>query len=247
MTRPTPNTSLIVRTGSFALIAAALFTLTRMLPVVFSDGFHSGSLPPGQNAAQTAETALLGGWYFSHIMAMLTVPLFIYGFLAVYQSVRAQSGVSPAERVTLAGFVILIVAGVLYLSGAALDGIALGAVSKHYAAASGTEKEFAGMIVMAVTESAASFGAHYMILAMIGTGVLAYGLRLAGLGTFQSILGIAIGLLGLVGWVSGFFDVTFQERLWALLGMIALAMMWWISLGVVLIRGRKFSAAQVAS
>ncbi|MEP2983705.1 MAG: hypothetical protein ABJN39_19760 [Sulfitobacter sp.] len=242
MSIPTSNTTLTAHTGSLALIGAALFTLSRMLPVALSEGFHSGSLPPGQNAAQTAETALLGGWYVSHVMAMLTVPLLVYGFLAVYQEVRMRSGISPAERVTLAGFLILVVAGVLYLSGAALDGVALGHVSKHYMAASDAEKDVSGLIVMAVTESAASFGAHYMILTMIGTGVLAYGLSLAGLGTIQSLLGIAIGGLGLVGWLSGFFDITFQERLWALLGMIALTMLWWISLAVVMMRGQTFSA-----
>lgn len=235
------NDDLAARAGGIAVIAAALVTMTRMIPVALSDGFQFSLMPPGQSAAQTAQLALLGGWHISHVMAMLTVPLFIYGFLSVYQFVRARTGVSRAERVTLAGFVILVVAGILYLSGAALDGIALGVVAKDYAAATGAEKEVAGMIVMAVTESAASFGSHYMIFTMIGTGVLAYGLRLAGLGTFQSYLGIAIGILGVTGWATGFFDITFQERLWALLGMIGFSMMWWISLGIVLLRKGPFS------
>lgn len=225
--------------GGIALIIAALFTLTRMIPVVLSEGFNSNSLPPGQNAAQTAETALLGGWYFSHIMAMLTVPFFVYGFLAVYQSVRAQNEETVAEQVTLAGFFFITLAGFLYLSGAVLDGIALGRVSEHYVASSEAEREFSGLIVMAVTESAASFGAHYMLFAMIGTGILALGLYLAGRGSIQPILGMLIGVFAIIGWVTGFLDTTFQERLPALLGSLAATMIWWISLGILTIRISK--------
>lgn len=217
-----------------------------MVPVVLSDGFTSDSLPPGKDAAQTAETALLGGWYISHIMAMLVVPLVVYGFLSIYQSVRDQSENQVAERVTLAGFFVLTMGGLLYLVAAGMDGIALGRAAEVFEASSGSEKEIAGMIVMATTETAASYGAHYMVFSMIGTGILALGLYVARRGSIQPILGVLVGVIGLLGWVTGFFDLTFQKRLPALTGVLGLVLLWWISLGIREIRHAKTEAQQSA-
>ena len=184
-----------IRIGAIALILGAVLNLIRMIPVLLSEGYHSNSLPPGQTAALTAETALLGGWYISHILAIISVPLFIYGFWTIYQLIKEKHNDSIIQHIGLAGLSVLTLSGILYISGAILDGIALGTVSHNYILASGLEKDILGSIVMAVTELAAAFGAHYMIFAMIGTGILALSLKLSNKKSWHPLFGILIGIL----------------------------------------------------
>lgn len=218
-----------VRLGAGALVAGTALNLLRMLPIFLSGGFSFDELPPS-NAAEAAKTATLSGWYLSHVMAIVSIPLLIFGFLTIYQWIRDTSDNPAAERVTFAGFFGITTGLILYLVAAVTDGIALRKAADHYFDAAEAERETAGAILMSIHETAASFGGHFMAAALISTGIFALGMLLARCATVVAKIGIAIGVLGLVGSVTGLLDLSFQERFPLLGGIVAVMMIWWIAL-----------------
>lgn len=70
-----------------------------------------------------------------------------------------------------------------------------------------------------------------MASTLFATGLLGLGLH--------SLIGVAIGIVALAGFVSGIIDVTFEERFPLLGGFVGLMMMWWIALAVLLHRDLK--------
>lgn len=63
--------------GASALVAGTALNVLRMLPIFLSDGFSFDELPPS-NAAEAVKSATLSGWYLSHVMAIVSVPLIIF-------------------------------------------------------------------------------------------------------------------------------------------------------------------------
>ncbi|NES82672.1 MAG: hypothetical protein F6K10_15380 [Moorea sp. SIO2B7] len=112
------------RIGLLALLAGTALNMWRMAPIVLSDGFALEQLPPG-NPDDLATVATLSGWYLSHVMAVLSVPLLVYGFFSVYQTVTRNSTNTVAERLTLASVFGIATGAILYLVAAIIDGVAV--------------------------------------------------------------------------------------------------------------------------
>jgi len=226
------------RLGVLALVIGTALNMLRMGPIFVSDGFQIDFLPPG-NPDDLATVATLGGWYVSHVMAVLSVPFLIYGFFAVYQIVTRNTDSAVAERLTLASVFGMATGLLLYLVAAILDGVAVPRAVEHFLGSTGAERETASVVMTAIHETAASFGGHFMATTLFSTGLLGLGLYKLGRNRIHSLIGVAIGLVSLVGFVSGVIDVTFQERFPLLGGFVGLMMMWWIALAVLLHRELK--------
>lgn len=228
-----------VALGALALAVGTLLNMIRMAPIFLSDGFSFDEFPPNpEDAAEVAKTALLGGWYVSHVFAIVSVPFIVFGFYSIYRS-RTRGDDSVATTVTLAGVFGIATSAMLYLIAAVLDGVALGKAAHVYRDSTGTKQESAGVVLTGIHETAASFGGHFMAGALISTGIFALGLALANRTSIFPKLGIAFGTIGIIGTVSGILDLSFQERFPLLGGLVGLMMMWWLALSIMTIRGAK--------
>ena len=238
-----PGGDVRAKIGLLALLAGTALNMLRMAPIFVSDGFEVDQLPPG-NPDDLATVATLSGWYVSHVMAILSVPLLVYGFVTVYRMVTDATSDPVAERVTLAGVFGLATGLTMYLVAAVLDGVGVPRAVEHFLDSNGTEREAASTVMTALHETAASFGGHFMATVLFSSGLLGLGLVKLGRHRTLGIVGLAIGVVALAGFVSGIIDVTFQERFPLLGGFVGMMMVWWVALAVRL--GRAQVAAATA-
>ncbi len=226
------------RIGLLVLLAGTALNMWRMAPIFLSDGFTFEQLPPG-NPDDLASVATLSGWYLSHVMAIVSVPLLVYGFVTVHQLVTRNSTNAVAERITLASVFGMATGAILYLIAAIIDGVAVPRAVNHFLDSTGAERDTASTVMMALHHTAASFGGHFMATALLSTGLLALGLYKLDRRGAHSIIGITLGVVALLGVTTGILDVSFQERFPLLGGIVGLMMLWWIALVVVLRREVK--------
>ena len=231
--RPRPDGRVHAHLGLLALVIGTGLNMLRMAPIFLSDGFERTLLPP-KGAVDIAAVALLDGWYLSHVMAVVSVPFLIYGFVAVYQLVSSRATDAVGERTVLAGVFGLATGLALYLVAAVLDGVAVPRAAEHFLAAGDLDRAATSAVMTGLHETAASFGGHFMAAAMISTGLLAVGLVRLGHRTLHSLTGALLGAVGLVGSVTGVLDLSFQERFPLLGALVGVMMIWWVALAIAL-------------
>ena len=163
-------------------------------------------------------------------VANVSVPLLIGGFFTIQRKVRGATDDSLAERLTFVGLLGISAAALLYLVAGVLDGIALAHAAERYHAASDELRFVNAEILMAIHETAVSFGGHFMAGALVSSGLFAAGLRRLPNRSPLPIVGIGIGVAGLLGMVAGVLDLSFQTNFPLLGGLVGLMMMWWLAL-----------------
>ncbi len=239
----TTGTAVDAKYAAAALFIGTALNMTRMAPIFLSERFSFAEFPPA-GPEQAAAAALLGGWYPSHVMAMLSVPFLVYGLHGAYRHASGQRD-NIATSVIRLGFVGFATALSLYMVAAVLDGVALTSAAEHYDATSGSQQELAGALVMLIHETAIGFGGHFMAASIISVGVFGTGLLMSGRASGLAKAGAAGGAIGVAGLVSGVLDLSFQQRFPLLGGVMGAVMVWWIALGVATLRRGQQTADSV--
>ncbi len=223
------------KVGGIALIIGAVLNVIRTAPIYLNEQVSFSTLPPS-NLADTVLVAQVPGWIPSHILALLSVPLLIYGFFTIYQSLSVSNN-EVVERVTLAGFIGLSLGLILYAVAAVIDGIVLPQVVSHYVNVGPEEQGAAGLMVTIIHETAGSFGGLFMATVLMSSGLLALGLYLDNQPAWHSRLGVWLAILSLIGYLFGIINLQLGTN-FLLLGMLLMmTLIWWTTLGVRTYRG----------
>jgi len=161
----------------------------------------------GESDIITSSTAELphthaGIWPPVHIMLLLLTPAMAWAFIVVYQKLKAKGEAGLA----LPGLIGVMMYVVLSLPVLIMDGFVSPVLSDKYVAATGVAKD----IAFRIFEYNLLLGLALLMIAFIG---LAIGLVLLGAAFLRSKIfpawfawaGIAIGVIGLVGYALGLF------------------------------------------
>jgi hypothetical protein len=189
-------------------------------------------------ASRDAEAQLvtenLGTWYPSHGALILGLPLLLLGYLTLYGVLaeREQRGYSSAAIVALGLGLLLLIGAVV------LDGFVTPVLAQSYVVAPAQVREVAGAILDY------NFGVSLTILAIAFLSLTA-GLGLLGAALAKARLysrglawaGVAIGLVGVLGYVGGLFGPYWVFSP-AFAPFAIIFTLWGLVVGVFLYRGR---------
>ena len=174
----------------------------------------------------------LGAWYPSHVALTLSVPLLLLGYVSLYGVLlsKGQRSYSTAAIVALGlGQILLLVA-------IALDGFLTPMLAQNYQAATGAAKEMAGVtldynFLLSLILLAPGFFSLTVGIGLFATSLLKAKLFNRG---FAGV-GVALGLIGVVGYLGGLFGPYWV--LSATFAPFALAFtIWGVAAGIFLYR-----------
>ena len=197
-----------LRAGAAALLTGTALNMFRMVPVFLSEGFSFNEFPPHSIEAMT-NTALLSGWYVSHLFALISLPLLAYGFMSLYLVRRTSAPGSSADKLTLLG--LRDFDRPVFMFNRAIR-VAFARVAGVLVEAREPDRQVLGQILKSIHYTAASFGGHFMAFVMVGSGIYALGMYLFDKSRLIYPFGIIIGLAALAGTISGLLDLSFQLR-----------------------------------
>ena len=226
-----------MKVGGIALIFGAVFNIVRTAPIYLNEQVSFSTLPPA-DLIGIVTVAQVPGWIPSHILALLSVPLLIYGFFTIYQSLSVSKN-QVVERAALAGFIGLSFGLMLYAVAAVIDGIALPQVVEHYLNAELEEQEAAGLMVTIIHETAGSFGGLFMATILMSSGLLSLGLYIDDQPVWHSRIGILLAIVSLFGYLFGIINLKLGTNFFLLGGLLMMTLIWWTTLGVRTYRGLK--------
>ena len=217
--------------GGIALILAALLNITRMVPVFAHPAISMDNFPP-HSVAETVLVTQIYGWHISHIMALISVPLFVFGIAAFFAEARIR-GAAPSALAALAG---ISMAMVLYTVGAILDGLVLPNTVRHFADHIQAGEAHAGALVELVHLTAVSFGGFGAAVLLVSMAFVGVTWRIGFDRPIMGIIGLTLGGLSLIGFASGFLSLDIAKSL-RLVGPLSLLMfVYLIASGVLLMR-----------
>jgi hypothetical protein len=212
--------------GGFALLAGALLNMTRMIPTVLSDGFSRDILPP-KTVDDLIIFTKLSGFAPSHMMALFSTPLLIFGITVLFKVLWEQG-----QRVSgLAGLVLANSGFVLYLLAAITDGIVLPGIINEFAA-----DPLGGEIAISVVHSFATG------LAGAGAALILFGVGFIGFGFFRAkhaifgALGVLIGAIAFIGYITSILKLDFIESFQILGPLMMLTFAYLLANGLYLVR-----------
>jgi hypothetical protein len=219
--------------GGAALIDAILLTLTRNIPIVIGQPADSQELFP-QSASGIAQLidVNLSGWHASHIMALLSFPLFLWGFMTFYRLLVARN-----RRVIALPFIISMGLGLtLYTVAVVIDGFMTPVAAQNLLSATGEAQETATFLVSYTHNFALSFFAPALFAIVAGIGILSVGLFSTQLyARWFRWAGLILSVIAIVGYISGIFG-SHWDNFQVTGPVLMLVYVWFLILGINLMR-----------
>lgn len=213
--------------AGIALLAGALISIFRVLPIVLSDGVSGDNFPP-ESLHDVVFFSQLTGWHVSHVLFLVLVPLLGFG-IAQHARDTAKRGPESASLMTIIVFSLSLIAFTIAII---FDGFVLPHVAEHPDAATAGTPEAA--LVLFTHEAASIVGGTASALMLIATLFIGitqlHGSPHRRLGT----AGIAIGAISALGYVAGLLDLNISDGFARVSPLLYLA-----ATGIAMIRTTK--------
>lgn len=205
----------------------AILQIIRMMPIAMSDGITMLENFPPHNLVDTVFAAQLTGWYVSHIMVFIAIPLLMVGFYGLYQLIKKQKQYS----ISVLGLVLIFIGLILYVIGAVIDGLMLPEIASQFEQSTGNEKERLGVLINSMHHLAICFGGPSFTHLLSGTGLLGITLRKLKGFNWLGIIGMVIGGVALVGYLTGILDLLVTKSFLLTGGLTMLMFVYYLILG----------------
>lgn len=229
----------INRKAGLALILGALLNITRIIPIILSDKVTLDNFPP-HGLQDTMLFSQLSGWSISHIMALVSAPLLVFGMAVLASNARERDQFGPA----LMAFIGVSISMMLYLIAAVTDGFVLPQLVNNLSPAFETVPTQAGLLVETVhlfATTLAGVGAATVLITAFFLGITllrGFGAKIGG------GFGILLGIICLIGYATGFLNLNITSGL-KYVGPLTIAMFaYLIATGVLLMRTESQSSNQ---
>ena len=204
--------------GGYALISGAALNIFRLVPIWVHEGISFDNFPP-RTVDDSIFVSQLFGWNVSHIMGLASVPLLLFGAFALFEELKQRQAASQG----LAAMVIIQSSLVLYLVGLIADGLALPKLVDHFQSQIATRNEIALLQIDSLHLMATSFGGFAAALMLVATLFVGAGVARGFQKRVFGSLGMGIGLVSLIGFLSGFLDLDITKSLFTV-GPLSVAM-----------------------
>ena len=220
----------LVKKGGLALLIGGLLNILRVVPIALSDGVTSENFPP-QTVSDIILFSQFPVWQVSHVLALIAAILLIFGITVLMKAVeqRGQAGPALMTRIIL-GFSM-----VLFMIAFVSDGLVLSfTVEKLGAETLGLNHA----LIEYVHIVALSFAGMSAAL-MLGSGLF---LGIALIRAFDARalggIGLALGLISLLGYASGLLSLNFTKTIHLVGPLVVLMFLYFAVLGIQMLRGR---------
>lgn len=216
----------LTRLGGSALIISTILFFIGLGTHPFSEA--TGGVPFINHINES-----IGVWYPSHVILVLIWPVGLLGFLILYR-VLAQK----EERFySMAALLSLGFASGLLLVAFLLDGFLYPALAASYDAASAANKPAALLVFEAANQFGLTVFVPGLLALYVGYGLVAASLLRSELyNRWLAWAGIAIALVGVLGYAAGIFGPTFLN-LPVVAPFSSIATVWVLILGIFVYRG----------
>lgn len=221
----------VYKLGGVALIAGAVLNITRVPPIMLSEGVSRANFPP-HGLVDTVYVTSLYSWHISHIMAIISVPLLLLGLL-VLSGVLADKGQRNAGLAALFGIGS---GAALYFFAAVIDGIVLPSHIRNMTDLIDTNPELAEALIDRTHLFATAFGGIAAPMMLISAVFLGKGQLLGFKNKLLGYFGIALGIVGLAGYVTGFLPLNISDAITRVGPLMLLFFVYLIIHGVALMR-----------
>lgn len=218
--------------GAIALIIGAFLNMIRMIPIYLEVGLNG--YPPA-NLAATVEIAQGGGYYLSHILAIVAAPFWLVGFYSLYKHLRKSSS-NRGLTLALAGFSI---GQILYVIGVVVHGLVLPELSHEFINASVENQNIMAPLFEFSHHLATGLGGLGFAHILISTGILGIFLR-----TEFKVLGViamGIGLFAVIGYSTGFLALLLFKSFQLTTAFVGAGFIFYFATGISMLRSPKFT------
>lgn len=223
------NTNKIVGIG---LIIGGFLQMIRMMPIAMSDGIKMLENFPPHTMEETINAAHSSGWHISHMMVFLATPLLMTGFYGFYKLVNKNE----KSNISILALIVLLIGLLLYNFGAVIDGLFLPVVGHEVLEATGDAKNIWSVLATYTHEFAVNFGGLAFAHLLLGTGLMGFGLnKVDGFKIFD-IIGMVIGAVGLVGYLTGILDLIVTGSFMLTGGLTMIMFIYFFELGFKIFR-----------
>ena len=176
----------------------------------------------------------IGIWYPSHTALILSYPLAVLGFAALYRVLKEKE-----ERVySIPGVLSISLAAILLIVSLILDGYVTPLLAQDYLAATGVARDTASAILsynlrLSLSVLGAGFFVYTAGVALLGASLVKAKLYTKWLG----YVGLIVGLVGVLGFIGGLFGPYWVLSV-AFTPYAIILNIWIIATGALLYRGR---------
>ena len=190
--------------AGIALLAGAVISVLRVLPIALADGVGSDRFPP-ESLEDIVYFSQLSSWHISHVLFLVLLPLLGFGVVQLARD-AARNGAGSASLMATTVFSLSLIS---YLVAIIFDGFVLPHVAEHPDALTDGSPEAA--LVLFTHEAASIVGgtaSALMLVAALFIGIA----QLTGLGHRRlGLMGIAIGAISSIGYLTGLLDLNISN------------------------------------
>lgn len=221
-----------IKIGAISLILGSFLNMIRMGPIYLDKQIGFTGYPP-QSLIETVAIAQRVGYYISHAMVFIAMPLFLIGFYVLYKELKSSSS-NILLTLSLIGFSI---GQMFYLIGVVLHGLVLPEMAREYIEASDTFQAAMAPLFDFNHQLATSYGGLGFAFILVSTGIL--GVFLKQKYKILGFVAIAIGVLALVGYATGFLDLLLFESFEITAGFVTVMFALYFSIGIAMLGSSK--------
>ncbi len=229
--KPNPSIRELTRKGGIAMILGSLINLLRVVPIFLSDGVTSENFPP-QSAADIAFAAQLPLWAVTHAAALIGVVLMILGAIAFARAAEANGQTEPGLMAQIG----ITLSMILLTLGLVSDGLILPLLIERLMDDAGLDLVESGSLIEYAHLFATSFGGIAATFLLISAMFLGITLLRAFETKILGGLGIGIGIVSLLGYITGVLNLNMTSSLHLTGPLTALMFFYLIAVGVFLLR-----------
>lgn len=230
--------SSLTKKAGVALIFGSLINILRVVPIFLSEGVTSDNFPP-HTAEDIVFTAQLPLWTSTHAMALVGSILIIFGIAVFARAAQERGQAAPSLMaqigVTFSMFLLSL--------GLVSDGLILPMVIEKLTQMDGVIFAENGALIQYAHIFATSFGGVAATILLLSGIFLGITLVRAFEAKIFGAIGIAIGALSLVGYVTGILSLNITSTLHFTGPLTILMLIYLGAIGVMLLRISPPSAA----
>lgn len=220
--------------AGIALIAGAVISILRVVPIVASDGVTRDNFPP-ETVEDIVFFAQLQGWHISHVLIFVLIPLFLFGISGL-ASEAARSGQQSAGRMAAIGTSISMG---LFAIATVLDGFVLPALAEEIEQNNLSPDSHTAALTLFTHETASIFGgvaSGFLLITALFIGIaLLKGLEVRPLG----IIGVVIGLTSTIGYLTGLLAVNISDDFGRVGPLLMIMFIYLLAVGAQLTRTQQ--------
>lgn len=221
----------LTKKAGVALILGAVVSISRVLPIVLSDGVTGDNFPP-ESLKEVVFFSLLQGWHVSHALILVLIPLLVFG-VGVFARDAAAKYQASAGLMALIGTTFSMI---LFAVATVLDGFVLPAVTDDIVVAEAAGNAHGEALALFTHEAASIFGGTASAVLLITALFIGIALMRGFGARWLGGIGIVLGVLSALGYLTGFLNLNISDGFGRVGPLLMGSFFYLLAVGIVMLR-----------